>query len=61
MDQLSLLSGAKKLSELPSAKLKKADKLGRHGWINFYAAYSENFVDYALECLGVTKEHTVLD
>jgi DNA modification methylase len=61
MDQLLLLDGKKKLDELPSAKIKKSDRIGRHGWIKFYAAYAEHFTDEVLECLGVKEGQVVFD
>jgi SAM-dependent methyltransferase len=61
MDQLSLLGGKLSLGELPSAKLKKVDRVARHGWLNFYAAFSENFSDSVLQCLGIKEGHVILD
>lgn len=61
MDQIPLLSSKITLDELPSAKIKKIDRVGHHGWLNFYAAFSEGFSDSALESLGIKEGHVVLD
>lgn len=61
MDQLLLINEKKGLDELPSAKLKKADKVGKSGWTNFYAAYSQLFSDSVLEVLEVKEGELVFD
>jgi len=59
--QFSFIEQEKDLDGLPSAKIKRADKVGLHSWINFYAAYSENFVLHVLDGLGVKPGDVVYD
>lgn len=59
--QLDLLDEELTLSNLPSAKVKQADKAGVYSWTNFYASFSENFVNSALKSLGAKSGEVVLD
>lgn len=61
MDQMFLINEKKNLHELPSAKVRKNDRVGRNAWINFYAAYSESFSDAVFEALGVERGDVVFD
>ncbi|HEK0906693.1 TPA: hypothetical protein SMQ04_001431 [Pseudomonas putida] len=61
MDQLFLIDEKKGLDELPTAKQRKNDKVGRGAWTNFYAAYSQLFSDSAFEALGVREGELVFD
>ena len=60
-DQLSLLGEHPELAYLPSAKVKGKDKAGVHGWTNFYASFSEKFVDSALSAMGVSDGEAIFD
>jgi len=59
--QLPLLNIPPSLNALPSAKLKKDDKVGVHAWSNFYAAFSENFSNHALRAIGAKSSGLLLD
>lgn len=59
--QFSFIDKEQSLNGLPSAKIKRVDKVGVHSWINFYAAYSENFVSHVLSGLGVRQGDVVYD
>lgn len=59
--QFSFIEREQDLGGLPSAKIKRVDKVGIHSWINFYAAYSENFVFHVLDGLGVKPGDVVYD
>ena len=49
------------INSLPSAKMKKGDRVGVHAWTSFHAAFSERFVGAAISALGVSPKDTVLD
>ncbi|MBD3653873.1 DNA methyltransferase [Kangiella sp.] len=59
--QLSILQDDYTLNTLPSAKVKKEDKVGVHSWTNFYASFSESFVNHAIKALGINHDQTLLD
>jgi DNA modification methylase len=59
--QLSLIEEEHTLSSLPSAKIKASDKVGVHSWTNFYASFSESFVNSAIEALEVKESETIFD
>lgn len=60
-NQLSLLDIELSLDTLPSAKVKKEDRAGLHGWTNFYAAFSETFCLAAISNLAPQKNSLLLD
>jgi len=59
--QLSLIEDSPTLESLPSAKVKITDKVGVHSWTNFYASFSEGFVDYAIKALDIQKNDVIFD
>ena len=59
--QLALIAERPELLTLPSAKIRKPDKAGVHGWTEFYASFSEKFVVHALLAMGAEREATVYD
>lgn len=59
--QIPIFEDDKTISVLPSAKVKKIDKEGVHGWTNFYASFSERFATHALTALEVKNSDLVLD
>lgn len=60
-DQLSLIDESCGLETLPSAKLKKIDRVGVHAWTNFYAAFSEGFAIHAISGLSKGGKSKVFD
>lgn len=59
--QIDLIVDPEARSYLPSAKMRPQDRVGVHGWTNFYAAYSERFATAAIKSLGVPGDGLVLD
>jgi DNA modification methylase len=59
-DQLSLLN-FDPLTVLPTTKVKKADRVGVHGWTNFYAAFPDAFVSAAITALNIKPTQTLFD
>lgn len=59
--QIPLIDSPSTLNTLPTAKVKKADKVGVHSWVNFYAAFSEAFVNHSLETFDITPDQIILD
>lgn len=59
--QLDLIDNHSSIENLPSAKVRTKDKEGVHGWTNFYASYSENFVSSVIDALGIKDSSIILD
>ena len=59
--QLGLLGQDMSFDTLPTAKMSPADKVGVHGWTNFYAAFSSSFVTHALTVLQAGESDQILD
>jgi DNA modification methylase len=59
--QLNLIGENNSLELLPSAKVRAKDKVGVHVWTNFYASYSEAFVESAIKALDIKESDVVLD
>lgn len=60
-EQLDFIGKTHTLEQLPSAKVRPKDKVGVHAWTNFYASYSETFVESAVKTLKVKETDVVLD